>query len=371
MVLMVFVVLADIPSPVAVVMMNGIFFFTIVYTFYALRHRRKREKRNQNSQTSSTNNACMEPNLGSSRADGEGGSPIAGEGTVSADSPENTGKPIQQEVQPTAIILAIVALLLQVSGIAIVFGFEPSLKLWAWKRYWCIPTALLCLSLAWSPFFQEGQIFSTKLNISSNKCSNTSDSQENKQKVHSTEQCDNKDKQRENVRWKSSIITNILKLFLVPCISLLIAHIFANVNIEYVKYGILELRDFTTKIRTELYINFVANITSSLIGYTFSLLACKMNMQELSFAFPLALATPLAYLLTFFNCNPFSGFTTCSVPEKVDTSDIWRNVGIFVLLYLSAMSSTIVFAFRSKISALEKEESVSEREKNIPKFLSS
>ncbi|KAK3596694.1 hypothetical protein CHS0354_038031 [Potamilus streckersoni] len=107
---------------------------------------------------------------------------------------------------------------------------------------------------------------------------------------------------------------------------------------------------------TDVYF-FLANAASSLVGYLLAFLACTTCMQKIAFAIPLFLATPVTFVLLYFE-------TTCElIPHRATydnmcptISDTSFLVPAIICLTLAQIFSAGWVVFRSETIVMQKED---------------
>ena len=99
--------------------------------------------------------------------------------------------------------------------------------------------------------------------------------------------------ERERAQLKATAISSLIKLLITPFVAALFAKYFNVVDLTKLKSGFSLLTISNTTLP-----EFLAQIFASLGAYCFGLLAWKIRMQQIAFALPLTLATPIAMALT-------------------------------------------------------------------------
>ena len=199
---------------------------------------------------------------------------------------------------------------------------------------------MVCLSVAWSTKFFKMQ---TKPSLKS----------EDNVTIEETEERDSPLTAKlrfKTARGKMTAIASLFKLVLYPLVSFLIWYLINyGPNKDPGKTFADGFKYF--QVPPIIMSIFFTQITTSLLAYILSLLACSMNLQKLCFVIPLFLSTPVAVALSF-KCKAIDA--ECISPSN--DQPYWPAIVLCGLFWLSEMLSLGLQAFKSQSFLMAKEE---------------
>ena len=183
-----------------------------------------------------------------------------------------------------------------------------------------IPVSLTLLSIAWSPKTR-------KLQIQSN--ANTYDQKGNG--VNSDV--------KKSARGKAAIVSSLWNLVLTPLVAVALAKIYQIVELDNISSGFKAINATHPS-----FAFFMVHIVASFFGYHFGWLACSLCMQQIGYALPLTLATPVAAIMTH---SPwFCHTNTIALPYI--SADLVFSLPAGVLLWLAQFLATTYYVWKSQ-----------------------
>ena len=293
------------------------------------------------------------------------------------------------------MIVMVVAFVLELVGIGLTCVFE----LTAYglnrniKEAWEIPVSLLCVSIAWTPYLQQQQLFPTAKTLNdllrkkpvlkcrdpvgtsvprmenSSGTSGLGSLPDTRTSTRTTSLLsdDNCELSAQSMawlvftypqlsaRWKNGILQNSLKIVLIPSMCILYGHLFHIIEVGRLGAGLHNI--------TPAHINFTSflcSILCSLGGYLLGWVACTICLQKQCFALPLTLATPLCLLLTMlsdFCVLPGHGGPHGCAQLHLYTLEI--IIPAALCLVAAQILSTAVFIFQTQTIVMQLESHVS------------
>ena len=140
-------------------------------------------------------------------------------------------------------------------------------------------------------------------------------------------------------RGKAAIVSSLWNLLLTPFVAIL----FANV------YNIIELNNISAGLKAinadnPSFVYFMFHVFTSFFGYHFGWLACSLCMQQIGYALPLTLATPVAVLMTYVSwiCE------TSAIPVPCGSENLVYILPAGALLFLSQFLATTYYVWKSQ-----------------------
>ena len=127
-----------------------------------------------------------------------------------------------------------------------------------------IPVSLTLLSIAWSPKTRKLQIQS---------------------------------KTKQSARGKAAIVSSLWNLVLTPLVAVVLAKMYQIVELDKISSGFKAINATHPS-----FVFFMIHIVASFLGYHFGWLACSLCMQQIGYALPLTLATPIAAIMIHLPC---------------------------------------------------------------------
>ena len=169
-----------------------------------------------------------------------------------------------------------------------------------------IPVSLTLLSIAWSPKTRKLQIQS---------------------------------KAKQSARGKAAIVSSLWNLVLTPLVAVALAKMYQIVELDNISSG---FEAINTTHRS--FVFFVVHIVASFFGYHFGWLACSLCMQQIGYALPLTLATPIAAIMTHLPwfCQ------TNTIPLPCISADLVFSLPAGVLLWLAQFLATTYYVWKSQ-----------------------
>ncbi len=156
-------------------------------------------------------------------------------------------------------------------------------------------------------------------------------------------------------RWKTCIITSLLKIIFTICFCILFSYIYDVVIFTRLGSGFTLLN-----IKHPYFVWFLIATCTSLCGYLFAWLACTMCMQIIGFVLPLVFTTPLSVVITVVGCvMPYHSsirlFDDCVKPGSVE---LFLMIAAAFCFYFSQLLSTSVFVWRTETIVMQRDTEV-------------
>ena len=140
-------------------------------------------------------------------------------------------------------------------------------------------------------------------------------------------------------RGKAAIVSSLWKLILTPLVAVMFSMTYKTVTLDNISAGFKAIN-----VSNPSFVYFMLHIFASLFGYHFGLLACLLCMQQIGYALPLTLATPITIIMTHVAgiCE------TNLIPLPCSSED---QVYIFTggaLLWLTQFLATTYYVWKSR-----------------------
>ena len=205
-----------------------------------------------------------------------------------------------------------------------------------------MPFIFLILSIAWSPKMRKLQIQSQELK--SNVCDeNISRSYTSEFSSHGSGIesgiVQTHPAKRKSARGKAAIVSSLWKLVLTPLVAITFSNIYHIIELDNISAGFKAIN-----VANPSFVYFMFHVFASLIGYHFGWLACSLCMQQIGYALPLTLATPIAIFMTHVKgvCDTI----TIPLPCRSEYQAYTLIVG--VLLWLAQFLATTYYVWKSQ-----------------------
>lgn len=169
-----------------------------------------------------------------------------------------------------------------------------------------IPVSLTLLSIAWSPKTRKLQIQS---------------------------------KAKQSARGKAAIVSSLWNLVLTPLVAVVLAEIYQIVELDKISSGFKAINATNPS-----FVFFMVHIVASFFGYHFGWLACSLCMQQIGYALPLTLATPIAAIMIHLPCF----FQTNTIPLPCISADLVFSLPAGLLLWLAQFLATTYYVWKSQ-----------------------
>ena len=142
-------------------------------------------------------------------------------------------------------------------------------------------------------------------------------------------------------RGKATLINCIIKLIAIPCFLTLFVFLFDAADISHLHHGLFYLTS-----NQDLLLTFILHLLTGIIGYHLSWMSCAMSLQQLCFAIPLTLATPICIVIILTDSCELFGLGQC-------TATLYNKHGIVVALFsiflwLGQFFATTYYAWKSQ-----------------------
>ena len=95
-----------------------------------------------------------------------------------------------------------------------------------------------------------------------------------------------------NSRGKAAIVSSLWNLLLTPFIAILFAKVYHIIELDDISAGLKAINADNPS-----FVYFLVHVLTSFFGSHFGWLACSLCMQQIGYALPLTLATPVAVLM--------------------------------------------------------------------------
>ena len=142
-----------------------------------------------------------------------------------------------------------------------------------------------------------------------------------------------------SARGKAAIISSLWKLILTPLVAIAFSAIYNIVELENISAGFKGI-----KASNPSFVYFMLHIFASFFGYHFGWLACSLCMQQIGYALPLTLATPISIFLTHITwaCE------TSTIPLPCRSEDQAYVLVAGTLLWLGQFLATTYYVWKSQ-----------------------
>ena len=144
---------------------------------------------------------------------------------------------------------------------------------------------------------------------------------------------------RKSASGKAAIVSSLWKLILTPLVAIALSEIHDIVELENMSAG---FKAITASNPSFVY--FMLHIFASFFGYHFGWLACSLCMQQIGYALPLTLATPITIVLIHFTwvCE------TSTIPLPCTSEDQAYILGAGTPLWLGQFLATTYYVWKSQ-----------------------
>ena len=194
-----------------------------------------------------------------------------------------------------------------------------------------IPISLTLLSIAWSPMMRKFQIQS---NVDqNNQTRNGERSGREKSVVQGPTMT------RKTAQGKAAIVSSLWNLTLTPLVAAVFAKTFHIIELDNVTSGFKAINASNPS-----FVFFMVLVFASFFAYHFGWLACSLCMQQIGYALPLTLATPIAVLITHVSrfCE------TNTIPLPCVSTDLDYSLLAGALLWLAQFFATTFYVWKSQ-----------------------
>ncbi|KAL3887259.1 hypothetical protein ACJMK2_027203 [Sinanodonta woodiana] len=295
------------------------------------------------------------------------------------------------------LVFSVLAILLLVAGTVLVIwqtveSLHPSYK--DYKEIWYLPVAILCISISWIPGINKEMLeindnsgfhsvrkeisdddetrplvdnsisshttgygtgsFSTVGDYGSVASNSDQTDVETDSRVQQENPVSRTIYQKTNTAWKLTIWLSFVKILSIIIIGPVIYAVKHKPSPECSLILFSQAWNWESTKKDPYF--FLANAASSLVGYFLAFLACTTCMQKISFAIPMFLATPVAFVLLYIN-------SVCvSVQHMITSEDICEPLNpIFLIsglicLTLAQICSVGWVVYRSETIVMQKED---------------
>jgi len=194
--------------------------------------------------------------------------------------------------------------------------------------------AFILLSIAWSPKMRQLQIESKTL-----RDENMTRRTVLGENFTSSEREQGPTVKRRTARRKAAIVSSLVKLILTPLFATVFAKIFNITELSNISAGFKAVN-----VVNPSFVYFVFHVFASLFGYHFGWLACSLCMQQIGYALPLTLATPIAVFMTHVTgvCE------TNTIPLPCRSEDQAYTLVVGVFLWLAQFLATTYYVWKSQ-----------------------
>ena len=140
-------------------------------------------------------------------------------------------------------------------------------------------------------------------------------------------------------RGKAAIVLSLWKLILTPLVAVMFSMTFKIVELDNISAGFKAIN-----VSNPSFVYFMYHIFASLFGYHFGWLACALCMQQIGYALPLTLATPIAIIMTYATgiCE------TNTIPLPCRSEDQIYTLAAGSLLWLTQFLATTYYVWKSR-----------------------
>ena len=144
---------------------------------------------------------------------------------------------------------------------------------------------------------------------------------------------------KRTARGKAAIVSSLWNLFLTPFIAILFAKVYHITELDNISAGLKAIN-----ANNPSFVYFMFQLFTSLFGYHFGWLACSICMQQIGYALPLTLATPITVLTIHVSwiCE------TSKVPLPCGSESLVYIIPAGVLLCLAQFLTTTFYVWRSQ-----------------------
>ena len=144
---------------------------------------------------------------------------------------------------------------------------------------------------------------------------------------------------RHSARGKAAIVSSLWKLILTPLVAIAFSAIYSIVELENISAGFTAI-----KVANPSFVYFMLHIFASFFGYHFGWLACSLCMQQIGYALPLTLATPITIFLTYKTW----GCETSTIPLPCRLEDHAYILLAGTHLWLGQFLATTYYVWKSQ-----------------------
>ena len=140
-------------------------------------------------------------------------------------------------------------------------------------------------------------------------------------------------------RGKAAIVSSLWKLFLTPLFAVMFSMTYKIVELDNISAGFKAIN-----VSNPSFVYFMLHIFTSLFGYYFGWLACALCMQQIGYALPLTLATPIAIIMTHVTgiCE------TNTIPLPCRSEDQIYTLAAGLFLWLAQFLATTYYVWKSR-----------------------
>ena len=144
---------------------------------------------------------------------------------------------------------------------------------------------------------------------------------------------------KRTARGKAAIVSSLWKLLLTPSIAILFAKVYHITELDNISAGLKAIN-----ANNPSFVYFMFQVFTSFFGYHFGWLACSLCMQQIGYALPLTLATPIAVLMIHVSwiCE------TSTVPLPCGSENLVYSLPAGVLLFLAQFFATTYYVWKSQ-----------------------
>ena len=126
-------------------------------------------------------------------------------------------------------------------------------------------------------------------------------------------------------RGKATLINCIIKLFAIPVFMVIFVYVFDAADVSHLHHGIYYMAS-----NKDLLASFILHLVTGIVGYHLSWMSCAMSLQQICFAIPLTLATPISIGIILTDSCGILGMNQCS-------ATLYDKHGIVVALFSVAL----------------------------------
>ena len=144
---------------------------------------------------------------------------------------------------------------------------------------------------------------------------------------------------KRTARGKAAIVSSLWNLLLTPFIVILFAKVYHNTASDNIFGGLKAIN-----ANSPSFVYFMFHVFTSFFGYHFGWLACSICMQQIGYALPLTLATPISILMTHV---PWICERT-KIPLPCESENQVYILPAGALLFLAQFSATTYYVWKSQ-----------------------
>ena len=144
---------------------------------------------------------------------------------------------------------------------------------------------------------------------------------------------------RKSALGKAAIVSSLWKLILTPFVAIVFSEIYNIIKLDNISAGFKAINASNPS-----FVFFMLHIFASLLSYHFGWLACALCMQQIGYALPLTLATPIAIVITHVTgiCE------TNTIPLPCRSEDQIYTLAAGSLLWLAQFLATTYYVWKSQ-----------------------